>query len=229
MSRKITFAQNEFYHIYNRGTEKRKIFMDKADYERFLALLYLCNSKETVHLSIQGSTLKERLSLERSNPLVDICAYCLMPNHFHLLIREKTKNGISQFVHKVTTGYTMYFNKRNQRNGTLFQGRFKATHVKNDRYLKYLISYIHLNPVKIIEPEWKENGIKNKNKANHFLENYPYSSYFDFCGKNRQEKKIVNKTDLPQYFKSINNFKKTTQFWLEFQDFKAVQDFKAGP
>jgi len=220
MSRTTIFAPNEFYHIYNRGTEKRKIFMDKTDFERFLALLYLCNSKEVVHLSIQGSTLKERLLLKRHDQLVDICAYCLMPNHFHILIRERAKNGVSQFLHKITTGYTMYFNKRNERSGALFQGRFKATHAKEDRYLKYLISYIHLNPIKIIDPKWKENGVKDKKQANNFLQQYQYSSYLDFCKKSRLEKKIISKTGLPEYFKSMNNFESTTRFWLNYGDFK---------
>jgi len=216
MSRKVIFAPEEFYHIYNRGTEKRKVFLLKADYERFLALLYLCNNKETLHASdYQGSTLSEKLSLERSETIVNIDAYCLMPNHFHLLMQEKVENGISNFMQKLTTGYTMYFNKRNNRTGALFQGRFKATHAKDDRYLKYLVSYIHLNPVKIIDSEWKENGIKDKNKASQFLKNYTYSSYLDFCGKKRIEERIINKNSLPEYFNSINNFENTTKFWLD--------------
>ncbi len=218
MSRKTIFAPNEFYHLYNRGTEKRNVFLNKVDYERFLALLYLCNGKETIHLSnYQGSTLMERLLIERSNPLVDICAYCLMPNHFHLLIKEKAGNGASQFLQKLTTAYTMYFNKRNERTGALFQGRFKATLAQEDRYLKYLISYIHLNPIKIIDPEWKENGVKNRKQAENFLEQYKYSSYLDYCGKNRLEEKIINKTALPEYFDSLSNFRDAIQFWLEYK------------
>ena len=218
MSRKIIFTINGFYHLYNRGTEKRNIFLDKADYERFLALLYLCNGKETTHLSnYQGSTLMEKLTLKRSNPLVDICAYCLMPNHFHLLVKERINNGTSQFMQKLTTGYTMYFNKRNERTGGLFQGRFKATPAKEDRYLKYLVSYIHLNPIKIADPDWKENGIKNEKHAKSFLEQYRYSSYLDYCGKNRLEGKIINKKALPKYFGSVKNFKTTTNFWFEYK------------
>lgn len=215
----MIFAPNEFYHIYNRGTEKRKIFLNKTDYERFLSLLYLCNSTEVVHLSnYQGSTLMERLKIERAeSPLVDICGYCLMPNHFHLLIKERMSNGISQFLHKLTTAYTMYFNKRNERTGALFQGRFKATHAKEDRYLKYLISYIHLNPIKIIDPDWKEQGIRDAKRAENFLKQYAYSSYLDYCKENRFEKKIINYEALPEYFNSVNNFKTTTQFWLEFK------------
>ncbi|TSC73839.1 MAG: putative transposase [Parcubacteria group bacterium Gr01-1014_44] len=189
--------------------------MDRTDYERFLALLYLCNSNDRVHLNdFPSSNLVERLSLQRLESVINICAYCLMPNHFHLLIQEKNENGISSFMQKLTTGYTMYFNKRNERNGALFQGRFKATHAKEDRYLKYLISYIHLNPIKIIDPKWKEKGIKDQNKAQNFLKQYHYSSYLDYCKKERIENKIITNTGLPEYFRSINNFETTTHYWL---------------
>ncbi len=224
MSRTIAFGQSEFYHIYNRGTEKRITFSGRVDYERFLALLYLCNSKENIHLNnYPGLSLAERLSLERTDSIVNICAYCLMPNHFHLILQEKEKGGISRFMQKVTTGYTMYFNKRNERTGALFQGKFKATYAKKDEYLKYLISYIHLNPIKIIDPKWKENGIKNKRRAGNFLDQYFYSSYLDYCGKKRLEEKIINKAALPKYFGSVNNFKATTRDWLEYSSTTEVR------
>ena len=91
-----------------------------------------------------------------------------MPNHFHILVKEKIENGISKFMGKLTTGYSMYFNKRYDRTGSLFQGVFKSVHADSDEYLKYLFAYIHLNPIKLINPEWKENGIKDKNRANAF-------------------------------------------------------------
>ena len=183
MSRNIKLSPNEYYHIYNRGVDKRKIFSGEKDYERFLALLYLGNSNIAVDLKLQGRTLKEVLNITREKTLVDICAYCLMPNHIHLLIHEKEENGISRFMQKITTAYTMYFNKKNDRTGSLFQGKFKATHADHDNYLKYLISYIHLNPVKLIEPSWKETGISKRKRAESFLESYRYSSYRDFLGR----------------------------------------------
>src|SRR5665811_1016155 len=115
MSRNISIAPGEFYHLYNRGTEKRDIFTDRADRERFLALLYLCNTTEPVHIDdiqkSRGSTsrkigLEMLFEIEREDTLVDICAYCLMPNHFHLLVREKEELGISRFMQKLMTGYT---------------------------------------------------------------------------------------------------------------------------
>jgi putative transposase len=222
MSRNISIAPDEFYHIYNRGTDKRDIFSTNEDRERFLALLYLCNAVEPVHISnIQkkrGSTLIEALpETETREALVDICAYCLMPNHFHLLVREKEEQGISRFMQKLMTGYTMYFNRRHERTGTLFQGKFKATHADNDLYLKYLIAYIHLNPVKLIEPKWKDDGIQDKVSAERYLRDYKYSSYQDYLGAQRAESIIINKIALPEYFSAPREFETDIADWLSYQ------------
>src|SRR3989338_5492140 len=142
MGRNLTFAPGEFYHIYNRGTEKRKIFLSARDHERFLSLLYLANGEERVDMKRQGRTLSELMLQDKGKKLVEVCAYCLMPNHFHLILKEIDEGGISKFMQKIITGYTMYFNKNYERSGALFQGKFKSEHAKNDRYLKYLIAYL---------------------------------------------------------------------------------------
>src|SRR5689334_23384659 len=133
MSRAFIFSPDEFYHIYNRGTEKRNIFMSKSDKDRFLALLYLANQSVPADLKLQGRTLLEIEEERKEPPLVEIVSYCLMPNRFHLLVRALEENGISKFMQKIMTGYTMYFNRRHDRNGALFQGKFKATHIDEDR------------------------------------------------------------------------------------------------
>ncbi|KKW39837.1 hypothetical protein A3I46_01060 [Candidatus Kaiserbacteria bacterium RIFCSPLOWO2_02_FULL_54_13] len=215
MSRTFSFIPGEFYHVYNRGTDKRKIFMSLSERDRFLALLYLANQDDPVDLKLQGSTLLE-IEERTGEPIVEIVAYCLMPNHFHLLLREHEEDGISKFMQKLTTGYTMYFNKRHERNGSLFQGRFKATHAANDRYLRYLISYIHLNPIKLIEPKWKEVGIINKVRAERFLETFVYSSYLDYLGKKRMEEMLLAHEALPEYFSSGADFKTFVTEWLTY-------------
>ncbi len=199
MGTRAVLAENEIYHVYNRGTEKRNVFKNKKDYERFLALLYLSNSTVPVHISnYQGSTLMDLLALDIGEPLVDLGAYCLMQNHFHLLLRQRTENGISKFMQKLITGYTMYFNKRHERSGALFQGKFKSSHASEDRYLKYLLSYIHLNPPK--------------------YEQYPYSSYLDFMEVERIENKLLNKNCLPLYFSSPKEFAKELEEWNSYGD-----------
>lgn len=216
MARTFLFAPGEFYHIYNRGTEKRNVFMSRADRNRFMALLYFANQNEPVDLKLQGSTLLGTVEKRIGAPIVEIVAYCLMLNHFHMLIRELEEGGISKFMQKLTTGYTMYFNKKYERNGSLFQGRFKATHVADDIYLRYLISYIHLNPIKLIEPKWKEAGIANKVRAEQYLETYVSSSYLDYLGKERPEGMILAREALPEYFSSGTDFKTFVTEWLTY-------------
>lgn len=200
MERKFDFSVGEFYHIYNRGNNKSNIFLNDIDKKRFQKLLYVCNNtKPVVFKTIQGLPLDK---IEKGEEIVSIGAYCLMPNHFHLLLHEKTEGGISAFIGKLLTAYSMYFNKKNERTGKLFEGPFKATHASSDEYLKYLFSYVHLNPVKIIDPKWKKNGIADRKKAQQYLANYPYSSYLDYASAERGEKLILNKTAFPEYFES---------------------------
>lgn len=216
MARNLVIAPGEFYHIYNRGVEKRDIFTIPSDYDRFVSMLYICNGTESVHLQRQGLTLTELFQVERGQPLVDIGAYCLMPNHFHLLLKEHAEGGVAKFMQKITTGYTMYFNKRHERSGSLFQGTYKSTHANEDRYLSYLISYIHLNPVKLIEPLWKETGIADKKRSEEYLENYGYSSYLDYLGKKRPENSIINREAFPDYFETPSEFSKSVKEWLGY-------------
>lgn len=125
---------------------------------------------------------------------------------------------------KLLTAYSMYFNLKYKRTGVLFQGRFKATHASNDEYLKYLFSYIHLNPIKLIDPKWKENGITNHTKAEKYLEVYQYSSHLDYIGKNRDEGLILNKNAFPGYFDGPVDFKKYIRESLSFNDIIFTED-----
>ena len=220
MQRKISFSIGEYYHIYNRGTDKREIFADIHDHRRFSALLYACNSAIPVNISEhlqKGRSFLELFDIERGDSLVDVVVYCLMPNHFHLLVRERTEGGIVKFMGKLSTAYSMYFNSRNDRSGGLFEGRFKAKHIESDNYLKYLYAYIHLNPVKIIDPKWKEEGIKDRITALDFLKNYEYSSYLDWQGIVRPETRILNREAGPEYFTSVKDFDSFVREWLDFR------------
>lgn len=215
MNRKITFALGEYYHIYNRGVEKRKIFITNKDYKRFLSLLYLSNGTQPiVYNRVRGGTLYET---DIGEKLVAIGAYVLMPNHFHLLIKETSEKGITEFMRKLTTAYSMYFNKINDRVGPLFQGTFKAEYVDNDEYLKYLFAYIHLNPIKLIESKWKEEGIKNLGRSQDYLDEYAFSSFQDFCGIERKEKTILSTEVFPGYFVERQTFKNFIKDMLMYE------------
>jgi putative transposase len=148
--------------------------------------------------------------------LVAIASYVLMSNHFHILVKETQEGGISSFMEKLQTGYSMYFNKKNQRVGPLFQGRFKAEHVDRDEYLKYLFAYIHLNPIKFLEPTWKESGIKDIKKVQKFIETYQYSSYQEYIKERPEEALILSKQEFPDYFSNSSDFKGFIEEWLTF-------------
>lgn len=214
--RKIAFVSEEYYHIYNRGNSKQKIFHDVEDYQRFISLLYACNSVS--NFRIYALNKKETpYDFERGILLVDIGAYVVMPNHFHILITQTEKGDISRFMQKLTTAYVMYYNKKHARTGSLFEGKFKAEHLDKDAYLKYIFSYIHLNPVKLIDKYWKENGIKNEKEALSYLEKYSYSSYLDYLGEKRVQNKILNRKTFPNYFPNDQEFSREILEWINFK------------
>lgn len=156
---------------------------------------------------------------EREKQIVFIGCYCLMPNHFHILITQAEEGGISKFMQKITTAYAMYYNKKYNRTGSLFEGKFKSEYLNNDRYLKYLFSYIHLNPVKLIQKDWKKIGIKNKEDTLRYLQNYKQSSYLDYLEMKRIQNKILNIEAFPKYFQSKKSFKIEIFEWLSYKNF----------
>lgn len=209
--RKTSFISGEYYHIYNRGNDKRVIFHDLGDYRRFLKLLYLANSDKSFTVRDVG---QQPFDIDRGKPIVSIGAYCLMPNHFHLLIFQPNEGNVSKFMQKLTTGYSMYYNIKYGRTGSLFEGKFKSEHAKDDSHLKYLFSYIHLNPIKLIDRKWREAGIRNKKQALSFLVNYYYSSYRDYKMIDRPNKTILNKKDFPEYFPNVSSFDSEILDWI---------------
>ncbi|OGN01512.1 MAG: hypothetical protein A3B91_00040 [Candidatus Yanofskybacteria bacterium RIFCSPHIGHO2_02_FULL_41_29] len=136
-----------------------------------------------------------------------------MPNHFHLLIRQKADNGIVQFMRKLGTGYAMYFNKKYDRVGSLFQGKFKAVLINEDEHFKYLPYYIHLNSLDLISPEWREFKIKDYNKAINFLNKYRWSSYLDYSGY-KNFPSITQRYFLEEFIGKPSKYKKDTENWL---------------
>lgn len=217
MLRTIPFAPGEYYHLYNRGTDKRVIFLDDEDHDRFVSLLYLCNSGIPIHRSDHpAATLRRLFLIDRETTLVDIGAYCLMPNHFHILLREYSEGGVSLFMKKLLTAYAMYFNKKYERIGTLFEGPFRSRHIGRDEYLKYLFAYIHLNPIGIIDDGWKKKIIHSKQVAEKFISEYSYSSYIDYAASAapRWESAILNKLAFPEYFEKKSDFKIYLQDWM---------------
>ena len=224
--RKVPLVEGEYYHIYNRGNNKQLIFLDDEDRDRFIKLLYLCNSDKGINF--KEDIIQTKISAwdyKTVNQLVAIGAWVLMPNHFHLYLialpkqgfSKIEKNNISDFMVKLCTAYAKYFNKKYNRTGSLFEGKFKSVNVNNEVQAKYLFSYIHLNPIKLIQPDWKEVGIKNKIEAINFLNNYKWSSFQDYLLLGRKEEIILNREKFPNYFEDSNIFKKEIFEWLEVE------------
>ncbi|MFA6324970.1 MAG: transposase [Candidatus Paceibacterota bacterium] len=212
MLRKDPFITGEYYHIYNRGIDKRVILKTKGDYERLMILLYLSNSNISFRLddiiNRQHKTLVEVFFLNRDEQLVSIGAWCLMPNHFHILIKQEVDGGITKFMKKLGTAYSMFFNVKYQRQGALFGGPFKSKLIgNNDNYIRQLFAYIHLNPLEIQFPEWEKEINQRSSMMKNFLESYRYSSYQDYIGIGREESNILNKKNFPDFFQKENSFK----------------------
>jgi len=224
----ISLVPGEFFHIYNRGNSKQEIFLDNEDRDRFVKLLYLSNTFKGVSFrdDIIGQKI-DAFDFERGETLVSIGAWVLMPNHFHIYLvspkqrlgetGKEDKEDITLFLHKLCTSYSKYFNKKYDRTGKLFEGPFKSVHIKNDEQAKYLFSYIHLNPIKLIDYKWKENGISDLNKSLEYLNNYKWSSYADHRGVKRKENKILQPEDFPEYFFGIKDFDSEIISWLQYK------------
>ena len=232
VQRKHEFVEGKFYHLYNRGNSKQKIFLDDQDKDRFSKLLYLHNSLKNINF--RDDIVEQGIDawdFDRGELIVSIGAWVLMSNHFHIFItippapmssvgemtqEDIRENAVSLFMRKVFTSYVKYFNKKHEHSGGLFESNFKSSLVDTEEYVKYIFSYIHLNPVKVIDPEWKEKGVKNIQKAKDFLKNYQWSSYQDYLGIDRVQIKILTIKDFPEYFTDIKTFEREIFEWLLF-------------
>ena len=168
--RKVKFAKDHYYHVYNRGVDKRTVFQSKQDYERFLESLVYFNSTITAGglREQKYQNPRNRVSGVLDEKIVDVVAYCLNPNHFHLILCQKKEGGISDFMKRVSGGYTKYFNDKHRRSGSLFQGPFKAIHIDSDAYLMHLAVYVTLNNY-VHDYSEKERAMTRSSLAEYFV------------------------------------------------------------
>lgn len=220
------FETGEIYHIYNRGVEKRKIFLKDEDYFRFIHDLFEFNDIIPAgKFFIFGGSTSEYVGTEKRKRelLVEILAFCLMPNHYHLLLRQLQNKGITKFMKKLDTGYAMYFNKINKRVGPLFQGIFKAVLIDKQAQFYHIPYYIHLNPLELIMPNWKEEGIKDFQKAEQFLESYRWSSYLDYIGK-KNFPSVISDKFLNEVWGGSQKYKSDFKNWLKDFDIDNIRE-----
>lgn len=203
--RKEQFVNGEVYHIIVKGVEGKEIFKDTDDYYRGIFSIYEFNNAKEVTIrerrrvrtklkkemkkvaqefkKVLNEAGRDPISVNSRDKLVEVLAFCIMPNHLHLLLRQPKEGGITLFMQKIGTGYGGYFNRKYNHQGHVFKKRFTAVHIENDDQLKVVFVYIHTNPISLIEPKWKEIGIQNPKGAIKFLEDYKWLSYPDYIGK----------------------------------------------
>lgn len=211
------FASGEFYHVYNRGTDKRDIFIDHYDFDRFYKSLVQFNTIEPIGSIYEQSFLKENPKHHKS--LVEIICYALNHNHYHLLLKQVSDRGIEKFIHRLGTGYTKYFNHKHKRNGVLFQGKFKSIHVESNEYLLHLSIYINLND------QIHQLGSPTSKSRTSFNEyaKHPDKSVLDICFpaiilsqfSNVQEYLSLAKDTLPQILEQKKDLKELELLFLE--------------
>jgi len=202
----------EIVHVLNRGVDKRKIFLEERDYLRFVHNLFIFNDSKNIsnrsHIDIR---CRDR------DVLVNIHAFCLMPNHYHLLLSPVCDTGISQFMKKINMGYAKYFNEKNDRSGALFQGKYKSVIVNKEAHFLHLPYYIHFNPLDLNFPGWRDNKIKDYRKALNFLDKYRWSSHLDYAGKENFPL-IINKDFLLGVFDGVKKYNSSIEQLLSTSD-----------
>lgn len=207
--RKTILAKGEIYHVYNRGVEKRPLFLTIWDYTRFLNLINYyhfanCPVKYSYFKVLSGEEREKILKglEEEADTWVDILAFCLMPNHIHLLLKQLKDNGISKFMAKIQNSFSHFFNTKQERVGHLFQGNFKAKRIESDEQLIHVSRYIHLNPVVGHIIDFDD------------LETYEYSSYPEYVGNKRR---FCNTKLVLSYFKNPNIYKSFVKNQADYQ------------
>jgi len=183
--RKFQFSNDNCYHIYNRGVEKRPIFHDLQDFQRLYESLYLFNDSKYQNSGtpfLNEALLAGHESNDR-DLLVKIISFCLLPNHFHLMLQQVKDGGISSFMHRLGMGYAHYFNIKYGRSGRLFESTFQAVQIQKDSQFDHLPRYIHLNVLDLTDSEWRNCQATNWDLALKSLNNYKWSSHHIYAGR----------------------------------------------
>ena len=217
-------VSGEIYHIVIRAVEGLKLFRDQKDLLRMIHDLFEFNDENATSWQHRKYSENGSRNIKERKLLVEILAFCLMPNHVHLLVRQLKDGGISKFMRKIGAGYGIYYNNRYKRKGHVFQGKYRMVHIKNDKQLITVFVYIHTNPVAIISPNWKEEGIKEDfKKVVNYLENYRWSSYPDYLGR-RNFLSLTNRWFLLKILGGVDEVQRFVNDWLQFK--KELADFE---
>ena len=223
--RKEQFINGEIYHIIIRAIDDNLIFKDIDDYYRGIFSIYEFNNAKPVTIRERRKArakIKKEVadrgpaSVDSRDKLVEVLAFCIMPNHLHLLAHQLQDRGVVKFMSKLNTGYGGYFNRKYGRKGYVFQDRFLAVHIENENQLKNIFVYIHTNPIALIEPKWKEKGIENPEEVIKFLENYKWTSYLDYIGK-KNFPSVTAREFLLKIMNGEKGCKEFVEYWVRYK------------
>jgi putative transposase len=202
----------ELYHVLNRGVDKRKIFLAKRDYFRFIHDLFEFNDTANVtnlgYFSAKYIDVGRRYIEKKRTLLVHLHAFCLMPNHYHLLVSPMVENGLSLFMKKLNGGYARYFNERHKRVGALFQGKYKSIPITGDPHFSYILYYIHLNPLDLSTHNWRQQNIQSPKRALAFLNSYRWSSHLDYMDR-KNFPSVTQREFMLDFLNSTTEYKKS--------------------
>jgi hypothetical protein len=228
--RKTPLVNDEYYHIYNRGVDKRTIFKDRYDLNRFFQSVILFNNVEPIGSIIEHSRSKEG-SINKyggrtaeKEKLVEIVSYCLNPNHFHFILKQKVDGGISEFMKRLSGGYAWYFNNKHDRSGSLFQGRFKSIHINSNEYLLHLSAYVNLNDkvhkfggptAELIRSSWSEYILSEQTINKKPIEKICSTSLILDQFKNPKEYESFARSSLKEIIKNKEEEKDIYRLLLE--------------
>lgn len=214
---------NGIYHTVLRAVDDNLIFKNIDDYYRGIFSIYEFNNAKSVEILKRRQEIQVAKKKFGGGPpseirerLVDVLAFCFMPNHLHLLLKQIKDNGITKFMSKVGTGYGGYFNRKYKRKGYVFQNRFSVIRIANEDQFKNVFVYIHTNPVALTEPRWKEKGIRSPEKIIRFLENYKWSSYQDYIGK-KNFPSVTNRDPAWRIMGGQVGCKKFVDSWVKYK------------
>src|SRR3989338_1543698 len=219
----------ELYHVLNRGIDERKLFLNSSEYVRFIHNLYEFNDVAPaigpIRRNISDTNVGPRRSYIRKR-LVEIHGWCLMRDHYHLLISELIEGGLIKFMMKVNVGYAKYYNERYGRHGHLFQGKTKKIFIERESHFLYILHYLHLNPRDYLTgaKKWRERdkgSIKNTEEALKYLNEYRWSSYLDYCGK-KNFPSILTKNLFRDMF---GNYQEVVKDYLKDAEASSTVDF----
>src|SRR3989338_6844368 len=224
---KNKIVSGNIYHVLNRGVDRRKIFMDESDYLRFIHDLFEFNDTKPINNIFYSFKNKHnvigRRYIDKREFLVEVLAFCLMPNHYHLLIRPRSDDGLTRFIKRLDMGYARYFNEKYDRQGALFEGKYKRIVIVDDAHFIYLPYYIHLNPFDLTMPEWRDGKISDYKKAMNFLEDYRWSSFPDYIGK-KNFPSVTQRGFLMDCFGGGERQKRGMINWLKEMDLSEIKN-----